>query len=165
MLVLSLEEYDEVTGQAAKAAILQKDVVGKSRPSRSCAAPRKGCSFLFDQKARSICPISPRSIGKPEEQIIPELGDLIFHDPKSKSCRPRMPTLRQRAAKLAAAEIAVLLYARNTEALRGVQTGNVLPGDIDANLGAPVDPRETTSRRSPPSCSRSSLPRYRSDTS
>jgi N12 class adenine-specific DNA methylase len=43
-------------------------------------------------------------------------------------------------AKLAAAERAGPAYARNTEALRGVQPEDVLPGDIDANLGAPWIP-------------------------
>ena len=32
MLVMSLEDYDEVTAKAAKAAIMTKDVVGKTPP-------------------------------------------------------------------------------------------------------------------------------------
>ena len=32
MLVMSLEDYDEVTGKAEKAAIMKKDVVGKNPP-------------------------------------------------------------------------------------------------------------------------------------
>ena len=43
-------------------------------------------------------------------------------------------------AKLAAAERAGPGYARNAEALRDVQPEDVLPGDIDANLGAPWIP-------------------------
>ena len=43
-------------------------------------------------------------------------------------------------AKLAAAEHAGAAYARNVEALRLVQPEDVLPGDIDANLGAPWIP-------------------------
>src|SRR5678815_5759426 len=35
MLVMSLEEYDEMTGKAAKAAIMHKDVVGRSQPITS----------------------------------------------------------------------------------------------------------------------------------
>jgi N12 class adenine-specific DNA methylase len=40
-------------------------------------------------------------------------------------------------AKLAAAEKAGPDYARNAVALRSVQPEDVLPGDIDAGLGAP----------------------------
>jgi hypothetical protein len=43
-------------------------------------------------------------------------------------------------AKLKAAEAAGTEYARNAEALRAVQPEDVLPGDIDANLGAPFIP-------------------------
>ena len=43
-------------------------------------------------------------------------------------------------AKLAAAEAAGPAFARNVEALRKVQPEDVLPGDIDANLGAPWIP-------------------------
>ena len=38
MLVMSLEEYDEVTGKATKAAIMTKDVVGKTPPITQVAS-------------------------------------------------------------------------------------------------------------------------------
>src|SRR5262249_57538985 len=43
-------------------------------------------------------------------------------------------------AKLKAAEAAGPQYTRNAEALRAVQPEDVLPGEIDANLGAPWIP-------------------------
>jgi N12 class adenine-specific DNA methylase len=43
-------------------------------------------------------------------------------------------------AKLAAAERAGPPYARNADALRAVQPEDLLPGDIDDNLGAPWIP-------------------------
>ena len=53
MLVMSLEDYDEVTGRAAKAAIMRKDVVGQSPPITSVtqcrgrapclARPKRSC--------------------------------------------------------------------------------------------------------------------------
>ncbi len=43
-------------------------------------------------------------------------------------------------AKLAAVLTAGPAYTRNAEALRVVQPEDVLPGDIDANLGAPWIP-------------------------
>jgi N12 class adenine-specific DNA methylase len=45
-------------------------------------------------------------------------------------------------AKLVAAEQAGPPFARNVKALRSVQPEDVLPGDIDANLGAPWIPAE-----------------------
>ena len=42
MLVMSLEDYDEVTGKAAKAAIMQKDVVGRSPPVTAVQSAEEG---------------------------------------------------------------------------------------------------------------------------
>ncbi len=50
MLVMSLEEYDEVTGKAAKAAIMQKDVVGKNPPVTKVAHAEEGLLVSLDQR-------------------------------------------------------------------------------------------------------------------
>ena len=86
MLVMSLEEYDEVTGKAAKAAIMHEGRGGQeARPSPPSPAPRKGCWSPSTSAARSICPSSPRSTASPRTQVIAELGDLIYHDPETKT--------------------------------------------------------------------------------
>src|SRR5205807_7590530 len=79
--------------------------------------------------------------GKPEAQVVAELGDLIYRDPESKGWQTADAYLSGNVrAKLASAERAGPAYARNAEALRAVQPEDVLPGDIDANLGAPWIP-------------------------
>ena len=76
-----------------------------------------------------------------KQQIVAELGDLIFPDPESKTWQTADAYLSGNVrAKLAAAERAGPQYARNVNALRAVQPEDVLPGDIDANLGAPWIP-------------------------
>ena len=47
MLVMALEDYDEVTGKAAKAPILLRDVVGKSPPVTHVRPPKKGCWYRW----------------------------------------------------------------------------------------------------------------------
>ena len=77
----------------------------------------------------------------PVRQIIAELGDLIYQDPDTQAWQTADAYLSGNVrAKLAAAERAGAAYARNAEALRLVQPEDVLPGDIDANLGAPWIP-------------------------
>ena len=77
----------------------------------------------------------------PVRQIIAELGDLIYQDPDTQAWHTADVYLSGNVrAKLAAAERAGAAYARNAEALRLVQPEDVLPGDIDANLGAPWIP-------------------------
>ena len=51
MLVMSLEDYDEVTGKATKAAIMTKDVVGKTPPVTH-VTQRRGRVARFPQPAR-----------------------------------------------------------------------------------------------------------------
>ena len=142
MLVMSLEDYDEVTGKAAKAAIMVKDVVGKTPPVTQVRSAEEGLLVSLNQRGTVDLPYIATLYGKPEPQIIAELGDLIFHDPESKSWQTADAYLSGNVrAKLATAERAGPSYARNAEALRNVQPEDVLPGDIDANLGAPWIPR------------------------
>jgi N12 class adenine-specific DNA methylase/SAM-dependent methyltransferase len=138
MLVMSLEDYDEMTGKAAKAAILLKDVVGKSPPVTSVTSAEEGLLVALDRTGTADLPLIASLYGKPEATVIAELGDLIYRDPETEAWQTADEYLSGNVrAKLAAAEQAGPEYARNAEALRQVQPEDVLPGDIDANLGAP----------------------------
>ena len=141
MLVMSLEEYDEVTGKAAKAAILKQDVVGRKPPVTRVTSAEDGLLASLDQKGAVDPPFIAGLYGKPEEQVTAELGDLIFRDPESQTWQTADAYLSGDVrAKLAAAEAAGPAFARNAEALRNVQPEDVLPGDIDCNLGSPWVP-------------------------
>jgi N12 class adenine-specific DNA methylase len=141
MLVMSLEDYDEVTGKAAKAAIMKKDVVGKNPPITSVASAEEGLLVSLNQRGAVDLPFISELYSKPRKEVIAELGDLIFPDPEAKSWQTADAYLSGNVrAKLAAAESAGPLFARCVEALRKVQPEDVLPGDIDANLGAPWIP-------------------------
>src|SRR5581483_5003656 len=82
-----------------------------------------------------------RLYGKDEKAVVAELGDLVYRDPETRRWATADEYLSGNVrAKLAAAERAGPGFARNAEALRAVQPEDVLPGDIDANLGAPWIP-------------------------
>ncbi len=141
MLVMSLEDYDEVTGKAAKAAIMVRDVVGKKPPITHVRSAEEGLLVSLNQRGMVDLPYIASLYGKPEEQVIQELADLIFRDPESKTWITADAYLSGNVrAKLAAAERAGPQYLRNVNALRQVQPEDVLPGDIDAGLGAPWIP-------------------------
>jgi N12 class adenine-specific DNA methylase len=141
MLVMSLEEYDEVTGVATKAAILKKDVVGKTPPVTQVASAEEGLLVALNERGTVDLPHIAALYRKPEEQVVAELGDLIFLDPESKTWQTADAYLSGSVrAKLAAADRAGPAYTRNAETLRCMQPEDVLPGDIDANLGAPWIP-------------------------
>jgi N12 class adenine-specific DNA methylase len=141
MLVMSLEDYDEVTGKAAKAAIMTKDVVGKTPPVTRVQSAEEGLLVSLNQRGAVDLPFIGTLYGKQKPQIVAELGDLIFPDPESKTWQTADAYLSGNVrAKLAAAERAGPAFARNSSALLAVQPEDVLPGDIDANLGAPWIP-------------------------
>ncbi len=141
MVVMSLEEYDEMTGKAAKAAIMTKDVVGKTPPISRVRSAEEGLLVSLNQRGAVDLPFIESLYGKTAAQIVAELGDLIYSDPRSGTWQTADAYLSGNVrAKLAAAELAGPSYARNANALRAVQPEDVLPGDIDANLGAPWIP-------------------------
>jgi N12 class adenine-specific DNA methylase len=141
MLVMSLEDYDEVSGKATKAAIMTRDVVGKTPPVTQVRSAEEGLLVSLNQRGMVDLPYIATLYGNPEQQIIEELGELIFCDPETKSWETADAYLSGNVrSKLAAAELAGSDYARHVTALRDVQPEDVLPGDIDANLGAPWIP-------------------------
>ena len=141
MLVMALEDYDEVTGTATKAAIMLRDVVGRPPPVVAVRSAEDGLLIALDHRGTVDLPYIAALYGASEEQVIAELGDLIYHDPESRTWRTADDYLSGNVrAKLAIAETAGPDYVRNAEALRQVQPEDVLPGEIDANLGAPWIP-------------------------
>jgi N12 class adenine-specific DNA methylase len=141
MLVMSLEDYDEVTGKATKAAIMTRDVVGKTPPITHVRSAEEGLLVSLNQRGAVDLPFIGTLYGKPKAVIVAELGDLIFPDPELRTWQTADAYLSGNVrAKLAAVQAAGPLYARNVNALRAVQPEDVLPGDIDANLGAPWIP-------------------------
>ena len=141
MLVMSLEDYDESSGRATKAAILLKDVVGKTPPVTHVNSAEEGLLVSLNQRGVVDLAYIASLYQKPEPQIIEELGDLIYRDPASQTWQTADVYLSGNVReKLLRAERAGPAFARNAAALRSVQPEDVLPGDIDANLGAPWIP-------------------------
>jgi N12 class adenine-specific DNA methylase len=141
MLVMSLEDYDETTGRATKAAIMSRDVVGKTPPVTKVRSAEEGLLVSLNQHGAVYLDYIAKLYDKPEAQIIEELGDLIYKDTESGKWETADAYLSGNVReKLAIAERAGPEFARNANALRSVQPEDVLPGDIDANLGAPWIP-------------------------
>jgi N12 class adenine-specific DNA methylase len=143
MLVMSLEEYDESTGRAEKSAIMKKDVVGPKPPVTHVTSAEEGLLVSLNDRGTIDLPYIAKLYGKPEQAIVSELGDLIYRDPQTREWQTADAYLSGNVrAKLVTAEKAGPEYVRNAVALRSVQPEDVLPGDIDANLGAPWIPEK-----------------------
>lgn len=141
MLVMSLEDYDELAGKATKSAIMKHDVVGKHPPVTSVQSAEEGLLISLDQQGEVDLPLIASLCSKTHEQVVAELGDLVFHDAESNSWQTADAYLSGNVrAKLAAVLLTGADYSRNAESLKAVQPADVLPGDIDAHLGAPWIP-------------------------
>ena len=103
--------------------------------------PRRGSSSRSTGKGRWTSPYIASLYGVDEARVIEELGELIYQDPETKGWQTADEYLSGNVReKLPIAERAGDEWARNAEALRAVQPEDVLPGEIDANLGAPWVP-------------------------
>lgn len=141
MLVMSLEDYDEVTGKANRASIFERDVVGPKRSIEHVDSAEAGLLASLDHTGKVDLEYIASIYGKPETTIIAELGDLIFMNPTTREFETADVYLSGNVReKLAIAERAGPEFAYNAEKLRQVQPLDVLPGDIDAKLGSPWIP-------------------------
>src|SRR5947199_2237980 len=120
---------------------MTRDVVGKTPPVTRVQSAEEGLLVSLNQRGVVDLPFIGTIYGKPKAEIVAQLGDLIFPAPQSRTWQTADAYLSGNVrAKLAAAERSGPQYLRNVNALRQVQPEDVLPGDIDANLGAPWIP-------------------------
>lgn len=140
-LVMSLEEYDEATGKAAKSPILLQDVVGPASPVTSVATAEEGLLVSLNERGRVDPDYIAALYGRDRDTVLAELGELVFRDPETGAWETRDAYLSGNVRrKLAAAREAGI--ESNIRALEAIQPEDILPGDIDANLGAPWIPAD-----------------------
>jgi N12 class adenine-specific DNA methylase/SAM-dependent methyltransferase len=139
-LVQALEEFDPVSQTAAKAAIFTSRVVAPRNPRLGADTPADALAICLDVCGEVRLSGIARLLGTDEEQARRELGTLVFDDPESGRLVPAAEYLSGRVRdKLQAAERAAVddsLYAINAEELRRVIPADLMPGEIDARLGA-----------------------------
>src|SRR5262249_47379921 len=83
MLVMALEDYEEVTEKATKAAIMSRDVVGRTPAVSRVSSAEEGLLVSLNQRGAVDLPFIAELYGKPGETIAAELGDLIYRDPRT----------------------------------------------------------------------------------
>ena len=141
VIVMALEEYDEETDTATKAAILLRDVVGHLPEVTEAASAEEALLVSLNTTGAVKLPLMAQLYSGSPRQIIDELGDLLYQDPETQDWLTADAYLSGNVrAKLVTAAAAGEAYRRNVVALQAVQPEDVLPSDIDANLGAPWIP-------------------------
>ena len=139
-LVHALEEFNPVSQTAAKAAIFTSRVVAPRNPRLGADNPADALAICLDVCGEVQLSGIARLLGTNEEQARRDLGTLVFDDPGSGQLVPAAEYLSGRVRdKLETAERAAAddpRYEVNVEELRKVIPADLMPGEIDARLGA-----------------------------
>jgi N12 class adenine-specific DNA methylase len=138
MLVAALEHYDEETGSAERATIFERDVVGDTPPPVQVDSVEAALLQSLDQTGGVDIALMADLTRQSQDTVLTELGTLVYHDPTQGHWATADQYLSGNVrAKLTAAQLAGPHYARNVAALDAVQPPDLLPSEIDPNLGAP----------------------------
>ena len=147
--VLALENYDDETGQAAKAPIFSQRV--NQRPQRPDRAdsPGEAIRICLDTRGRLDLDVIADLLAIPAERVPAEIHGLAYLDPVagewvtaeeylSGNVRDKLGAAR--AAASAEGADGAKRWASNITALEGVQPADLGPEEIRAKLGAPWIP-------------------------
>lgn len=124
---------------ANKATILERRVFHKE-PTPKAETAADAVSVSLNTFGRLNLPKMAELLGKSEEQVLAELGDKVYLDPKDGHVTAEEYLSGNVKAKLAQARAAAETdpaYARNVRALEAVQPADISPADIFVSLGSP----------------------------
>ncbi len=142
-LVASIEDYDLETNTARSGPIFTERVIAPPPPPIITSAA-DALAVVLNERGHVDADHIAELLHRDVADVVDELGQAIFRDPTSGSWQTADAYLSGAVrSKLAAAEAAAALdpaFARNVEALKGVQPADLRPSDITARLGAPWIP-------------------------
>ncbi|HET9655945.1 MAG TPA: helicase-related protein, partial [Kineosporiaceae bacterium] len=139
-VVYALERYNPDTGVAAKASIFAQRVVAPRRPATHVQTPAEALAVVMDTHGQVVLAQVARLLGTDEATARAQLGQAVFDDPERGELVVAADYLSGNVRrKLAAARAAADeddAYQVNVTALEQVLPRDLLPGEIDARLGA-----------------------------
>ncbi|GLS41725.1 lactate dehydrogenase [Mesorhizobium tianshanense] len=142
-LVASIEDYDLETNTAKPGPVFTERVIAPPPPPVITSAA-DALAVVLNERGHVDADHIAELLHRDVADVVDELGQAIFQDPGSGAWQTADAYLSGAVrSKLAAAEAAAALdpaFARNVEALKGVQPADLRPSDITARLGAPWIP-------------------------
>ncbi|MFF3127796.1 hypothetical protein ACFVRD_37130 [Streptomyces sp. NPDC057908] len=145
--VLALEDFDDETKTAHKAALLTRRVNRRIERPTSAETPEEALSLCLNFKNKIDVPTIAQLLGIEEDQVHGTLGELVFPDPDTGELLTKGAYLSGEVVdKLERAEFLLSQgrddLQRHVDELRQVQPEPLPPEDIKAKLGAPWIPVE-----------------------
>ncbi len=139
-LLCSLEEYDEDTKRATKAAIFRERTIQQLQPARAAESPRDALVLSLNETGRVDLARMEALLGRPPGEFLPELKGLVFRNPETREWETDDQYLsgdvRMKLVEARAAASNDPAYRENVTGLEAVQPEDLTASDIDARLGA-----------------------------
>lgn len=143
-LLLSLENYDQDTKTATKTAVFERRTLERYKPVEHVETASEALAISLNETGGIHWERMASLIGYSVKEIQAELGGQVYQNPEGKWETADEYLSGDVRAKLKTAEAAAAIhpaYTRNVEALQAVQPEDILPGDINARLGASWIPK------------------------
>ena len=145
-LLLGLENYDDDTGCAQKAALFQSRINHPAVYKETAESKEEAIALSLDRYGTVDFPFIAKATGKAEDEIATYLGDLVYEDPETGGCEIAPNYLSGNVRKkLEVAQKALRSdskWQRNVDALLKVLPEPIAPEDIKVLLGAPWIPAQ-----------------------
>src|SRR6266851_1988746 len=143
-LLLSLEHYDAEKMTATKTVIFERRTLERYKPVDHVETASEALAISLNEIGGIHWERMKSLTGYSLKEIQAELGSQVYQNPEGEWETADEYLSGDVRAKLKTAMSAAAInptYARNVEALTSVQPADILPGDINARLGAPWIPR------------------------
>ena len=139
-LLRSLENYDEETKRATKAAIFTERTIHQSQTPRVAESAQDALVLTLNATGSVDLEHMEGLLGRPAKAFLPELKGLLYRNPQNDAYETEDQYLSGNVrAKLSAAQAAAEsdpTYRDNVVALEAVQPEELSASEIDARLGA-----------------------------
>jgi N12 class adenine-specific DNA methylase len=139
-LLCSLEDYDNDTKRAAKAAIFRERTIQQPQRRQVAESAHDALVLSLNETGRVDFPRMGALLSRPPDEFLPELKGLIYRNPETRHWETEDQYLsgdvrvKLQTARAAAATDAT--YEENVTALEAVQPEDLTASEIDARLGA-----------------------------
>ncbi|MDQ6840311.1 MAG: helicase, partial [Actinomycetota bacterium] len=139
-VVRALENFDDDTKTATKAAIFERRVISPRRLNESAETPQDALAMCLDERGDVDMATIGRLLGCTPADARRQLGTLVYDDPAGgptlTAAQYLSGNVRARIAVARAAAGEDPRWQVNLDALEAVQPRDLEPGEIDARLGA-----------------------------
>ncbi len=140
-LLLSLENYNADTKTAAKTAVFQRRTLERYKPVDHVETAAEALAISLNETGGIDWNRMAQLTGSRLKEMQTELAGLVYQDPavggKWQTADEYLSgDVRQKLRTAQAAADINPIYRSNVEALKAVQPADILPGDINARLGA-----------------------------